>query len=101
MKRVSLDIVEEGSILARSLENEGGITMAGQGTRMTSRLIARFKVEKITEIWIEGDNPLSNEKYLKIQEKIENRFAAFPEDTLMNKLKSVLIEDLENRLEDH
>lgn len=99
MKRVPLEIVEEGSILARSLENEAGITLAGQGIRLTSRLISRLQQDKITEVWIEGENLLDDEKFHNLKNKIEQRFASFSEDSLMDKLKSVLLDDLENRLE--
>ena len=59
MQKISIGQATEGMILAKPITNQKGITLCGEGTRLTSGLIRRLSDMEITRIVVEG-HPVGN-----------------------------------------
>ena len=95
---IQLAVAEKGMILAVSVENDSGVVLCAEGTILTDEIIQRFNQMGITEIYVENEDILSQEDYLDLQHKIEQRFVLTSDHhTLPGKLKTVLLKRLEAR----
>jgi len=98
IKRIQLADVQEGMVLARGIANDKGMTLCAEGASLTEDLIRRFEQMAITDIYIENEEPLSQEEYSALKEKIEHRFALSQNpSSLLGKLKTVLLKRLESQ----
>lgn len=97
MKKILLNKAEPDMILAKSVLNQQGTILCGAGKQLTENLIDRFQRMGIEEIWVEGDEPLSAPKLLKMRKQIEKRFSVAESCPICNDLKQILLERLENR----
>ena len=89
---------EEGMILAKPVENEKGMVLCAEGTPLTGAIIERFNQMAIPEIYIENEEELSEEDFIRLKERLEKRFVlAGDHRSLLGKLKRVLIDRLELR----
>jgi hypothetical protein len=98
IKRIPTTDAREGMVLARGIANDTGMTLCAEGTPLTEGLIQRFEQMEITDIYIELEEPLSQEDYNALKQKIENRFALSQNpSSLLGKLKTVLLKRLESQ----
>ena len=97
-KSITLENVEAGMVLAKAVANDRGMTLCGEGTALTEDLIERFRDMEIGIIYIESNEKMTQEEYLVITQKIEKRFSASHDpNSLLGKLKTVLLERLESQ----
>jgi hypothetical protein len=98
VKRIPLADVQEGMVLARAIANDKGMILCAEGTSLTEGLIQRFEQMAITDIYIENEEPLSQEEYSALKQEIEHRFALSQNSSsLLGKLKTVLLKRLESQ----
>ena len=98
IKRISTADALEGMVLARGVANDKGMTLCAEGTPLTEDLIQRFEQMEVTDMYIKDEEPLSEEDYSALKQKIENRFALSENpSSLLGKLKTVLLKRLESQ----
>jgi hypothetical protein len=95
IKSIPLSKVIPGMVLARVLEDDKGRTLCSAGTELNEKLITRLTRMEIPSVYIESDELLSEEKLTALKKEIEDRFVNIPEGSLMNELKSILLQRLE------
>ncbi|UCG11685.1 MAG: hypothetical protein JSU72_14275 [Deltaproteobacteria bacterium] len=96
-KCIPLKDAEVEMILAKDVKNDKGMILCSEGTPLTEELIDRFQQMEIASIYIESNKEMSPEEYLASRQKIEKRFAASSDqNSLLGKLKTVLLERLES-----
>ena len=98
IKRIPITDALEGMVLARGIASDTGMTLCADGTPLTEDLIQRFEQMEITDIYIKDEEPLSQEDYSALKQKIEHRFALSENpSSLLGKLKTVLLKRLESQ----
>ena len=98
IKRIPITEAREGMVLARAIANDAGMTLCAEGTSLTEDLIQRFEQMELADIYIKNEEPLSQEDYSALKEKIEHRFALSQNpSSLLGKLKTVLLKRLESQ----
>ena len=89
---------EPGMVLAKAITNDKDMTLCAEGTPLTEDLIDRFAQMEIDNICIESNKEMSQEEYLALKEKIENRFVtSYNPNSLLGKIKIALLEHLESQ----
>ena len=102
IKRIPLADALEGMVLARDIANDTGMTLCAEGTSLSEDLIQRFEQMEITDIYIEDEEPLSQEEYSALKQEIEDRFALSQNpSSLLGKLKTILLKRLESQKGSH
>lgn len=98
IKRIPLEDALEGMVLARGIATDTGMTLCAEGAFLTEDLIQRFEQMEITDIYIQNEEPLSQEEYSALKQKIEDRFALSRNpSSLLGKLKTILLKRLESQ----
>ena len=98
IKRIPLADALEGMVLARDIANDTGMTLCAEGTPLTEDLMQRFEQMEITDIYVKDEEPLSQEEYSALKQKIEDRFALSQNpSSLLGKLKTILLKRLESQ----
>ncbi|MGL4207931.1 MAG: hypothetical protein ACRCTY_00945 [Candidatus Adiutrix sp.] len=73
MKRISIEQVKPGQVVAQKIQRSDGVLLVGQGTEVTDGLIRLLGRMNIDSIVIEEDNPQSPEE---IEESFQTKVAA-------------------------
>lgn len=88
MQKVPIELVRPGMVLARTVCNETGMVLCGEGTELTDAIIERLKRMNITHLVLRG-RPVNMGETKSTDQKIaelEERFATVRGDPLMEAL---------------
>ena len=88
MRRIAVDEVQAGDLLAEPLENDQGKMLLPKGAKLSSAVISRLRGWGIKSLAVEGDDPdfASTDNLI---EALEIRFSDLEEDELMMRIKTV------------
>ena len=93
MRKVTVDKLEEGMVLAKPLMR-GTMVILGEGTVLTKSWISRIEDMEITHLFIEGaaEQAIPKEEALAL---LETRFRPVADQPLMQSLKNLIREHIE------
>jgi len=97
MRKATLSNCAQGDFLARHIVAASGVVLAGEGTKLTPRLIERFAENGIEAIWIDGDEQMEPFELDEKKAQIQRRFSAIGNDPLLREMKNKLMQALEKR----
>ena len=92
MKKIAVEKIEDGMVLARKVSNSSGNTLVSKGVSLTSALGRRLKNWGIHYVYIEGEEQSAEES---------NTIASSPEELkthLLSKFSSVMENPIMERL---
>ena len=98
MRRISIQKLNPGMRLARAINNEAGMTIMGEGTELTSSLIARLDGMGVSSVRIEGRGAPEKPMDVALAE-LQDRFRRSGGSPRMGILKSVIRAGIEGRYE--
>lgn len=93
MQKISIGQATEGMILAKPVTNQKGITLCGEGTKLTRRLIKRLSDMEITRIVVEGhpvDDGTKEMSSQALHEILEERFRYVVHQPLLMAIKDAI-----------
>ncbi len=99
MQKISIDQAEPGMILAKSITNQKGITLCGEGTTLTDSLIDRLKSMDISKIVVEGhpvDDGTEEVSPETLHERLEDRFRHVRRFPLLMAMKEAIWEKMKS-----
>ena len=92
MQKIPLNLAKPGMRLAKTVLNEKGLVLCGEGVELNDALISRLSNLNINKITVEG-HPVDTgveEKPLEEQiQDLEKRFEKVKSDPLMKMIKSI------------
>ena len=86
MQKVPLELVQPGMILAKTITNDTGMALCGEGTELTDVIIERLRRMNVTHVTLKG-HPVDMGDTKSIGQKIEElraRFIRVQGDPLMD-----------------
>ncbi len=95
MQKISIEQAAEGMILAKSVKNSKGITLCGEGTKLTEGLIKRLTNMEITNIIVEGhpvDDGTEEDSPETFHEKLGERFRYVTNQPILMAVKEAIWE---------
>jgi len=89
MRKVKTEQLQGGEILARPVENEGGIVLYGAGAEVNDTMIRKLEAMGIESVQIEGahETRMPKEAY---EAHVRTAFARASADGLMGRLRRIL-----------
>jgi hypothetical protein len=93
MRRISIDQLEEGMVLAKPLLR-GSMVILGEGTSLTASWISRIKDMEIELLFVEGASEQSLPKEEALAQ-LEARFKLVEDQPIMQSLKIITKEHIE------
>ncbi|MEI6125522.1 MAG: hypothetical protein WCQ99_03110 [Pseudomonadota bacterium] len=103
MQRIPIEKAVRGMVTAKSVLNETGVVLIGQGTELTDGLIEKLKSLDIQNVIVKG-RPLDlgvEEKGLEqLYKELEDRFGLVASDKLCTQIKELIKKDLKHRKEE-
>ena len=106
MRKLTIDKVHEGMVLAKPLHNIEGKVLLAQGCKLSSRVISRLGEWGCDVLYVEGEPESSSEQNAvlgynfqdgdieNMLEEIELRFSNVPDDPILQMVKVTLKEHL-------
>lgn len=88
MQKVPLELVRPGMILAKTITNDTGMALCGEGTELTDVIIERLKRMNVTHVTLKG-HPVDMGDTKTPEQKIEElkaRFVRVQGDPLMDEI---------------
>lgn len=92
MQKVPLELVRPGMILAKTITNDTGMALCGEGTELTDVIIERLKRMNVTHVTLKG-HPVDMGETKSTEQKIEEvraRFVRVHGDPLMDMILASL-----------
>jgi len=97
MKRVIVEALLPGMILAKSVLNNAGLPIMAAGAELDSTVIQRFKTLGCTAVYVEGEADDDGGKTLdELQAELEHRFRSVSHDPLQQVILQRLKQHLVN-----
>ncbi len=88
MQKVPMELVRPGMVLARTVTNDAGMALCGEGTELTDTIIERLRRMNVSHLTLKG-HPVDMGDTKTAQQKIEElqaRFVRVRNDPLMEKI---------------
>ncbi|HOJ12966.1 MAG TPA: hypothetical protein PLS81_01375 [Deltaproteobacteria bacterium] len=88
MQKVPIELVKPGMVLAKTVCNESGMALCGEGTELTDTIIERLKRMNISHVVLKG-HPVDMGESKTTEEKLadlEARFERCRKDPLMERV---------------
>ncbi|MDX9701409.1 MAG: hypothetical protein RBU23_00040 [Candidatus Auribacterota bacterium] len=113
MRKMTIDKVQDGMVLAKPLHNIEGKVLLAQGCKLSTRIISRLDEWGCDIVYVEGEpETLSEQKSVlgysckdgdveKLLEEIELRFSNVSDDPVLQMVKTTLKEHLIRKYGDH
>ena len=95
MQKISIEQAAEGMILAKAVKNKKGITLCGEGTKLTEGLIKRLAGMEVSMIVVEGhpvDDGTEEISPESFHEKLQERFRYVANQPILMSLKETIWE---------
>ena len=92
MQKVPLELVRPGMILAKTITNDTGMALCGEGTELTDVIIERLKRMNVSHVTLKG-HPVDMGETKSTEQKLDelrSRFVRVQGDTLMDMIQSSL-----------
>lgn len=91
MRRITIDDMQAGMVVAKPIMNEGGMVMLSEGTTLTDSLISRIGRMELSHIYIVGDAPGAKtcaERLVDLDRRFKKTENEKYMDTIKNAIKS-------------
>lgn len=98
IKCLPLSEVKEGMILAKPVQTDKGLVLCSEGTTLTQKHLFRFNEMNLRHLYVKWDQPLTQEEYILNKNKIEKNFQNIPKQSLLGRIKNILLELLESQM---
>jgi hypothetical protein len=83
MKRVAIDELSPGTVLAKPVTNAAGLPVVAAGAELDCSMIDRLRQLGLTLVYVEGDSGDTTGKTLtELEAELENRFRKVLQDPL-------------------
>ncbi len=91
MRKVALDEVEEGMVLAKPVTRDNGMVLVAAGTTVTAALVERLRRMGIERLVVEGEDPgrPAMDAAARLA-RLEHLFRGFADDPFMTKVKAMV-----------
>ena len=100
MQTMPLELVKPGMKLAKSVNNDKGMTLCGEGVVLTEALIGRLSDMGVRRVTVKGHPTDTNDDGKSLSQQIDAldaRFRYVEGNPLMRKVKHVLLEYLKQK----
>ena len=112
MRKISLEEIQDGMVLAQEMQDDKGRVLLKKGDLLRSAYKSKLSQWGIEEIFIvagsgdlDGETPNINPEDVKVataiiakyERLLEQKFCDFPDNVLMNTIKSVAISNLAHK----
>lgn len=106
MQKVPIELAKPGMVLAKTINNETGMALCGEGTELTDIIIERLKRMNVTHLTLKGHPVDLGETKTREQviEELRARFVRVQHDSLMQKIMAAAegaIMDLDQERQAH
>lgn len=97
MKKISVENIEDGMILARDVFGTSGSALLNKGTRLTPTMGRRLKNWEVPVIFVEGEEeqtaqtPAVDISYGEVQKELEAKFADVISNPIMKELFTAVV----------
>jgi len=98
MRKVKLDKLKPGMIVAKTLRDEEGNVLMRKGMKLNGLIIKQLSKWTIPSVWIKDKNEVDLQDAIevkkmrrKIEQSLEVKFQRVSEDSIMNEFKSILL----------
>jgi hypothetical protein len=98
LRRVSLDSIEPGMRLGKSVLNENGMVLLSEDTELTDSIMEKLRYMKVDSVYVKGLTKPEKPKEVMLRE-LEERFQKVEEAPCMPMIKKVLQEHIEGLYE--
>lgn len=88
MQKVPIELVRPGMVLARTITNETGMALCGEGTELTEAIIERLGRMNITHVTLKG-HPVDMGESRTLEQRLDElrgRFVRVQGDPLMDRI---------------
>jgi hypothetical protein len=89
VRRIAIEDLEVGMVVAKPILNDGGMVMLSEGTPLTVGLISRLVKMEIAYIFIEGEEPGAKSREERLSD-LDLRFKMTENEKYMNVIKNAI-----------